>query len=388
MATVRERTNRAGKTFAVLFRHAGKQTSTTFPNRRDADQFARRVNALGPAAALAMLEEGHAEEWSVPVWVRHHVEHQTGITDGTRADYLTYVDRAIAPHLDMPLTSITREAVEKWVNALAASGLSGKSIRNRHSLLSAALTRAIRAGHLAGENPCRGVRLPRTEETTEKCYLTGNEYVLFLSCFPERWVPLVVTLFGTGLRIGEATALQVGDLDLDSHTPVLHVRRAWKHTDGNGHRIGPPKSRAGRRTVSLGVETVDALRPLVQGRAGDAWLFTGSRGGPVRAQFFRENVWGPAVELANGKLPSPKWRGKRPLPTPLGKRPTPHDARHTHASWQLADGVAPHMLQHRLGHESIQTTVNTYGHLMPDAHRIMAAVASRYLAGGTPAIEG
>lgn len=97
----------------------------------------RRAHALAqPATATAR---------TVAEQVAHHIEPLTGVTDGIRADYRSYLARDIAPHLGaVPLPLLDRPAVAASVNALAARGLSAKSIRNRHSLLSAALTTAAR----------------------------------------------------------------------------------------------------------------------------------------------------------------------------------------------------------------------------------------------------
>ena len=68
-------------------------------------------------------------------------------------------------------------------------------------------------------------------------------------------------------------------------------------------------------------------------------------------------------------------------------RPRIHDLRHSHASWLLGQGVPIHVVQARLGHENIATTVDTYGHLLPDA-QILAANAASLAFGARPAIEG
>jgi integrase len=68
----------------------------------------------------------------------------------------------------------------------------------------------------------------------------------------------------------------------------------------------------------------------------------------------------------------------------LRKNPNPHDLRHTHASWLIADGVPLPWVQARLGHENIQTTVSVYGHLQPDAHLQMADAIARTLSNVRP----
>jgi integrase len=71
-------------------------------------------------------------------------------------------------------------------------------------------------------------------------------------------------------------------------------------------------------------------------------------GGPVRNHGFAPRVWRPAVLRAEPKI---------------HKTPRIHDLRHTCASWLIAAGIPLPVIQQQLGHESIQTTVDRYGHL-------------------------
>lgn len=97
-------------------------------------------------------------------------------------------------------------------------------------------------------------------------------------------------------------------------------------------------------------------------------------GNAVSHAHFRERVWLRAVEKAMDSE----------LCTSLGmqvlsRAPTIHDLRHTHASWLIARGVPLPYVQARLGHESITTTVNVYGHLVADAHEQMASAIATTL---------
>ncbi len=75
-------------------------------------------------------------------------------------------------------------------------------------------------------------------------------------------------------------------------------------------------------------------------------------------------------------------RGDRPAPA----RPRVHDLRHSHASALIAAGVPLPVVQRRMGHESIQTTVDVYGHLAPDAYAGAAEAMSVAMGGVSPQI--
>jgi integrase len=104
--------------------------------------------------------------------------------------------------------------------------------------------------------------------------------------------------------------------------------------------------------------------------SGD-WVFTnsgrGRRGntGPVRIHNFNPNVWRPAVVRARE--------------AGLVKQPRLHDLRHTNASWLIQAGVPLPVIQRHLGHESIQTTVDRYGHVDRALSRVVADVVGRAL---------
>src|SRR5690606_12851474 len=99
-------------------------------------------------------------------------------------------------------------------------------------------------------------------------------------------------------------------------------------------------------------------------------------GGAQRHGHFTSRSWAPAVRKASD-VELCESLGL----TPLTRVPTIHDLRHTHASWLIARGVPLPYIQARLGHESITTTVNTYGHLVADAHDQMASAIALTLTG-------
>ena len=112
-------------------------------------------------------------------------------------------------------------------------------------------------------------------------------------------------------------------------------------------RLGPPKSKASRRTVTMPAFLVEELaQHLAQYRDPDGWVFSAPQGGLVRRTNFRRRFWLPAVRT---------W---------VGEPMRFHDLRHSHAALLIAEGVHPKVLQDRLGHASITTTLDTYGHLV------------------------
>lgn len=381
MRSVQVKQNRDGSTsYRVRYRLDGKQKVETFYDAEAADEFAGVLSAIGPRAALAWLDANQATEHTgvtLDEWAERHIAALTGITDGTRGEYRRMYAREWSKSLGaLPLTAIDRESVARAVNELS-SRRSDKTVRNYHGLLFAILDTAVEAGEIP-RNPCKGIRLPRrTEhETEERRYLSEDEFAHLLTCVRERDRPLVAFLAGTGCRWGEAAALLIGDLSLRKSTVTIRKGVKWARGD-DAKVIGPTKTKRSRRTVTLPGQLVAMLEPVVAGRGRDEYVFLAPRGGRMHQGSFWSNVWSPALEKADLDDPQPRI----------------HDLRHSHASWLIGAGVPLPVVQRRLGHESIQTTVDTYGHLAPDLQRQAADAADVVLMGleagapDAPAIE-
>jgi integrase len=198
-------------------------------------------------------------------------------------------------------------------------------------------------------------------------FLTPDELRLILARVDQHYRPLVMFLARTGCRFGEATAVDVGSVDLEHAT--VRIDRAVKRSAQGTFYIGSPKSRRSKRTITLDPQLVDALRPHVAGRH-TGLLFRTHEGQRVSHSNFYGRKWTAALDAASRcdtHLEEPCT-----CPGVLRRRPRVHDLRHSHASWLIAAGVPLPIVQARLGHESIKTTVDLYGHLAEDADRVAA----------------
>lgn len=368
MASVVPRTIGNGTTsYQVRWREGGLQRSmvasgaTDAQRKRHAEQLKSLIEYHG---RLPVEHEPAAGMPTFTAWAGHHIEHLTGVSDRTRDDYR----RQVAAHMDrlgpLALTAITRDVVRTWVLDRAGH-ISGKTLKNLHGLLHGILAGAVEAGHLAA-NPARGVRLPRTDDhqRREVAFLTQDEFWQVADQLPEHWRPYFILLAGTGLRLGELMALTVGDVDTTGATPVVRVTKAQRYTSGKGFETGPTKTRRSRRTIALDETALEALRPLLD-RPPSEPLVIQPNGRQMYPTNLYARVWRPAVERAQAGG--------------LTKNPRIHDLRHTHASWLIAQGLPLPVIQSRLGHEQISTTIDRYGHLLPDLHAAAALATTRAL---------
>jgi integrase len=348
MASIRRRDRTDGTTgYVVLYRMNGSQTTATFDSETGAVEFRDAINSLGAERAMLAWGIGTTARVQRPKgptvreWCEKHIASRTGIVKSTVWDYNSYLKHDIAPTIgDIPLGLLTRDDVGEFVEVMVEKGLAGKTMTNRHGFLSAALNAAVRA-ELIPSNPASGTRIPRTERA-EMCFLTAEEYALLWEGFLPRWRPMIDFMVTSGARFGELTALRPADVNIERGT--VHIGRAWKRTyEADRYELGPTKTRKSLRTINVAGRVLGALD------YGSEYLFLNTVGKPIWAPTFRNNVWYPSVARA-------KFLG-------LTKQPRIHDMRHTCASWMIADGIALPTIQRHLGHESIATTVNLYGHL-------------------------
>lgn len=377
-------------TFRVQFRIDGKVTSDTFLDAAEADQFARLVDRVGGKTARQIRDARDAGH-DVPTlaeWTAEFLDPTSGllggVTDGTRHGYVREAARSFLQHTiaDLPLDIITEADVTRWVTWQEAQptartarkpkseqvAVSAKTVRGYHALLSAVLGAAVKAKKITS-NPAKGTRLSKGRKP-QMTFLTPQEYRTVLAFIPDHYRPLVELLVTTGMRWGEATALTWNDIDESVSPALVRIDKAWKKGE-SANVLGAPKSDKGNRTIALPDNTLAAL-PRHDDRS--ALIFATENGTALWPQHFRSRVWHPAVIKANSAADC-----ARLGLAPISKSPRVHDLRHTHASWLINAGVPLPVIQQRLGHENITTTVGTYGHIMPDAQVQVVAAVNRLM---------
>lgn len=385
MASVTPRALTNGEVrWRVQARADGRMQQATFLAEQGAREFGALVDRVGWNAAKAVLEARRAHS-AVPTlreWTDRYLDPASGLLTGvepaTRADYRQAAERSFLTVLgDMPVNAIEKADVGRWVTWQEAQPsrrggtVSAKTVRNYHAILSATMQAAVQE-KLRGSNPAHRTRMTRGTRR-EGVFLSAEEYATLLYFIPDRYQPFIAFLAGTGARWGEATAVTWGDLNLEARPPTVRIERAWKKGVGGKPVLKQPKSSRSRRTISLFDDLVAALG--APGESGDL-IFPGRAGGHMWHSSFRTNVWDPSVVRAQDAELCAR-AGMRPI----RKNPNLHDLRHSHASWLIAAGIPLPFVQERLGHESITTTINTYGHLQPDAHVQLSAAIAQTLAG-------
>lgn len=403
MASIVERPKTDGSvTYQVKWREGGGRTGAgqteRFADRPSAEQFKRLVDAHdqhwppGWVRGKGFVEpDTNPDDVPLREWAHRYADKLTGIDGRTRKDYKRDIDRHFAPIVHtrsdgetIPATvcNITQDDITDWVRtqedgledperpgAWLRRKASPKSIANRHGLLWCLFQAAVDATpQLRPANPCAKTKLPRTDDgiVEEMVFLEQDEWQRIRAEFTDPDArDLAEFLVGTGLRWGEATALQVQDVNLRQST--ISVQRAWKRQDDNTFALGPPKTRKARRTLALSPDQMAMVRGHMAGRSPESFIFRGGMGSAWRHSNFFHRKWQPAVKAAMEKG--------------LPKKPRLHDLRHTHVAWLVAANIPLPAIQARLGHESITTTIDRYGHLVRAMDSEISAAVQAALAG-------
>lgn len=250
--------------------------------------------------------------------------------------------------------SITRSEVQAWIASMTAvkGGVerpASRALRSRClSCLRGALTVAQERGW-ARTVATAGVSVPRQDRREPRPLTPAQLRKLAYACHAPGagakgrgwWAPLVMLLGTAGLRIGEAAALTVGDVSVE--TGRIRVRRS---KSGRGRDVAVPSS---------------VLAMLDLDRGDDEVLFVGPHGGALDPDVWRRRAFAAAVEDCG-------LHGLRI-----------HDLRHTAASLAIRAGASVMDVQHNLGHSRASTTLDIYAHLLDDGLDDVAARVGKML---------
>jgi integrase len=321
----------------------GLERSKTFRRQIDASRFKATIEAdmargrwVSPERARRTLEH-YAEIWLSTLYCKPK----------TRESYESLLSKWILPTLGArPVEAISWSTVEAFKSEMLAAGRSPKTVTNALNVLRPILTAAVRDGALHS-NPAREVRSPRSARIREARFETADTLSALARTMDESDGLLVVFAAVTGLRAGECGGLMVGDLDLVRGR--LTVRRSVSEAHGRAEYVTPKngKPRAVSTPEVLCAKLADHLDH--RGVASDpkAPVFCSPEGEILRHSNFYRRSFKPAVEAFG-------LHGFRF-----------HDLRHSCAAMLIRQGAHPRVIMERLGHSSIQVTMDTYGHLFP-----------------------
>jgi integrase len=340
----------------------GRKRFTRYVTVKGTRQDAQKLTRLLSAADAGTLPD--PSNATVADYLRSWLDSAHEQSPKTLERYRELAERQIIAHLGATkLQKLKPEAIRAWHSTLLQGGLSARTAGHAHRLLRLVLGCAVRNGTLARN--VAALEAPPKVEDKEIEILSPDQALAVLGALQGSTLhPIVSLALATGTRRGELCGLQWGDIDLDSKPAVLRVERSIEETR-SGLRVKSPKTKRGRRNLTLPPEAVAMLRAH-KVQQMELRLVLGQ--GAIRSDTF-------VFSDVEGRMLSPDnlsrdWRrvcNSKNLP-----RVPFHALRHTHASMLIAAKVDILTISRRLGHSKAAMTLDVYGHLIGGADEAAA----------------
>ncbi|MCX5852955.1 MAG: tyrosine-type recombinase/integrase [Deltaproteobacteria bacterium] len=339
----------------IYIHHNGRRKAKKIgKDKRLALEVAQKIGAKLTLGDMKLLQEdevntfGHyADGWinlSVPATCK----------PSTERDYKIILDKHVLPVFkNIAVNEINRPMIKNFLLSKVNEGFATSTISHMKIVLSGVLSHAV-DDEVIPANPAHrlGKLIKSKSPQLDVEPLTRKELSILLKTFKKRfphYYPLVLTLARTGMRLGEALALQWGDVDFNGR--FIAIQRNMVRGE-----IGTPKSGKSRR-VDMSRQLTETLFNMKQSRKVERlenredWIFTSSVGTPMDGDCFRSRVF--SLALTKAKL----------------RKIRIHDLRHSYASALIQAGESLAYVRNQLGHHSIKVTVDIYGHLAPEGNK-------------------
>ena len=317
------------------------------------------------AAAKKYEEEFLAKKTGSPnmtfaALYEHYMEDcKARLRETTYTNKVTLFARHVLPALgDIEIESITPAQIRKWQNGLIAQGYKKTYLKTVNNQLSAVFNYACKYYGLKA-NPVRAAGSIGKKNADSMQFWTVDEFNTFVQAVKNKPASVVIfnLLFWTGMRQGELLALTAADFDFGCNT--VRINKSYARLNKKDI-ISDPKTPKSNRTIALPPFLADMVKEYI------ASLYDQSgRIFPYTKQYI-------FCEMERGcKLSGVK-------------RIRVHDLRHSHASLLIELGYSPLLIADRLGHENIETTLQTYSHLYPNKESALIADLTKCYDSVTP----
>lgn len=279
----------------------------------------------------------------------YYADMETRLREHTMRTKKYVFDLKILPYFGkMKMNEITASDIRKWQSELIKQGYAPTYLKTINNQLAALFNYAVRYYDLPN-NPCRKAGSMGKGKADEMNFWTKEEFDKFIDAIMNKQQSYMafMTLFWTGIRIGELLALNVADVDFEKRT--ISITKSYQRMGGRDV-ITEPKTPKSKRVIAIPQFLVVDLQDYVNSMY---WVQGEDRLFPITKYYLEHEM-------------------QRGIKESGVKRIRIHDLRHSHASLLVEMGFSPLEIANRLGHEKIETTLNTYSHLYPDKREQLA----------------
>lgn len=286
-------------------------------------------------------------------WLEHK---EKRVTNGTYNHYKTYAENHIIPGIGhIKMQDLRAIHLQKFYDSLIDnSNLSKRSIHHIHRIISNCLNTAVKMGEIQTNiaSVVEPVKVPKTEQN----YWDVEEVNVFLDNAKGHihYVAFYLAIF-TGMRQGEILGLKWDCIDFDSKK--IYVHRSIKRVGSSGE-LKDLKNSSSYRSITMSDNLMEELKKHKVIQSEHKMKYR---------KDYDDQGFVVATKQGTFVLPHNISRAFRLIRNKLElKQIRFHDMRHTHASLLFKENVHPKIVQERLGHSSIETTLDTYSHMLPN----------------------
>lgn len=262
----------------------------------------------------------------------------------------TLIETKIIPYFgEKSMNEITAVDIIKWQNLLMKQEYSPTYLRMIQNQLTALFNHAERFYDLR-DNPCKKVDKMGRSNAKELNFWTKDEYEVFIKGFgaeDEMYRIIFQMLFWLGCRIGEVLALTASDIDLENGT--ISVSKTYFRRNKTDY-ITSPKTESSNRKITIPKFLKGEIKEYLD----------------RQYELAPENRIFPITDRAVQKKMKQKTEEAKLKPIRV------HDLRHSHIALLIEKGLQPLVIAQRVGHDSVNTTMNIYGHLYPNKQKEVA----------------
>ena len=338
---------RASGRYRARYTNDGKRITAEFNYKADAEAWLAIKHAeitkgewIHPKAGMVLFSD-YATQW---------LTSRSDLRETTRAKYELLLRVHLLPEFGhIQLVKVLPDHVRKWYHELVP--IQPSTTNDAYRLLRAIFATAVSDDMLV-RSPCR-IKGAGSTQTSERPIASIPEVMAVAEAVPKRFKAAILLAAFCQLRRGEILGLQRQDIDM--LRGVLHVRRAVVIPSGKSPIVGPPKTEAGIRSLSVPKPALEALEAHLRqfvGVSPEAWIFGTSTGTPI-SPITLERAWSKARQSIS--------------------RPDLHlhDLRHSGLTWAAATGASIADLMHRGGHASTVAALR-YQHATEDRDKALS----------------
>ena len=291
--------------------------------------------------------------------------------------YSCYIESTLG---SKQLSQVKPVHIQKVYNDLLERGLSAKSISNIQGMLYDIFETACR-NDLIIKNPCKGVARPKVEQPDRRVLSIEEQHTLVSYLKRDKfkpYEPLIITLLGTGMRIGEVLGLTWDDIDFKNEQISVNKTLVYVKDLNTGKymfKYQTPKTKNSVRTIPMLSDVKKALKhqSICQKRLrlymGDEWqplkdfegiVFPSFKGRPHQESEIRNFLINIVAQINADEKRLAEKENREPV---VMGHVHPHALRHTFATRCFECDIPPKTVQHLLGHSSVQMTMDLYTHI-------------------------